>query len=321
MGTAIAANPDRQQGPHHSRDNARMQPEHRLRIAQALIFVTPALWSANYIAARTSVGVLEPHMLAFLRWLVAFCVMLPIAWPALRRAPRAWRREWKQMTVLGALGMWICGAFVYIGGQTTVAVNIGLLYAISPVMVAALSAPLFGERLTPAQVLGIALALTGTVTVIAKGSVANILAVQFTRGDLWVVAAMLSWTAYALLLRRWSSALDTFARLTVTTFFGLLVLLPFTIAEGLAYGWPTPSWQAAGLVLVVALLPGLGAYQCYAYMQRELGTSHASLSLYLGPLYAAGVSWLLLGERPGWYHAVGALLILPGIWLATRRAR
>ncbi len=298
-----------------------MQPERRLRIAQALIFVTPALWSANYVVARASVGVLEPHMLAFLRWLVAFCVMLPIAWPQLRRHPSVWRDEWKRMTVLGALGMWICGAFVYLGGQTTAAVNIGLLYAISPVMVTAMSAPLFGERVAAAQVLGIVLALSGTVAVIVKGSVANLLAVQFTRGDLWVVAAMLSWTAYALLLRRWPSALDTFARLTVTTFFGLLVLLPFTIIEGLAYGWPTPGWQAAGLVLVVALLPGLGAYQAYAYMQRELGASRASLSLYLGPLYAAAVSWLLLGERPGWYHALGALLILPGIWLATGRGR
>ena len=224
-------------------------------------------------------------------------------------------------SVLGALGMWICGAFVYIGGQTTVAINISLLYALSPVMVAALSAPLFGERLGGAQLAGIGLALTGTLIVIAQGSLDNLLAVRFTRGDLWVLTAMLSWTTYALLLRRWGSALDTFARLTVITSFGLLVLAPFTVVEGLTLGWPSADWRVAALVLTAGLLPGFGAYQAYAYMQRELGAAKAGLALYLGPLYAALVSWVLLGERPGAHHALGAALILPGIWLATRPVR
>jgi drug/metabolite transporter (DMT)-like permease len=42
--------------------------------------------------------------------------------------------------------------------------------------------------------------------------------------------------------------------------------------------------------------------------------------MYLAPLYAALGGWTVLGEPPRWYHAVGAVLILPSIWLATRRA-
>jgi drug/metabolite transporter (DMT)-like permease len=41
--------------------------------------------------------------------------------------------------------------------------------------------------------------------------------------------------------------------------------------------------------------------------------------LYLAPVYGAVGAWFVLGERPGWHHAVGAALILPSIWLATRR--
>ena len=41
--------------------------------------------------------------------------------------------------------------------------------------------------------------------------------------------------------------------------------------------------------------------------------------LYLGPLYSAAVGWAVLGESVHIYHAVGAALILPGIWLSTRR--
>ena len=36
-------------------------------------------------------------------------------------------------------------------------------------------------------------------------------------------------------------------------------------------------------------------------------------------LYGAAMAWLFLGEPVGWHHAVGAALILPGIWLVSRR--
>ena len=54
-------------------------------------------------------------------------------------------------------------------------------------------------------------------------------------------------------------------------------------------------------------------------MQRELGAARVGLVLYLGPLYTAVLAWAVLGERIEWHHGVGALLILPGIYLASRR--
>ena len=42
------------------------------------------------------------------------------------------------------------------------------------------------------------------------------------------------------------------------------------------------------------------------------------MTLYLGPPYAAVLAWLVLGEPIHAYHAVGLLLILPGVWLVNR---
>lgn len=297
-----------------------MSTESRLRWAQILLFVTPLLWSANYIVARAAVGVIAPHQLAMARWTVAFLIMLPMALPALRRGWPRWRSEWKESLLLGALGMWICGAFVYIGAETSPAVNIGLLYALAPVLIAVLSIRLLGERLTPVQASGAAVALCGVGVILFKGSLANLLAIELTRGDIWVGLAVLSWTAYSLILKRNVSVLDPFARLTVITFAGVVVLIPFTIAEIIVLGLAPATWEVLGLILLVALLPGFGAYQAYSFVQRELGAAKAGLILYLGPIYAALVAWALLGEQPQWFHAVGGALILPGIWLATRSA-
>jgi drug/metabolite transporter (DMT)-like permease len=84
---------------------------------------------------------------------------------------------------------------------------------------------------------------------------------------------------------------------------------------------PTPAWTwaAVGLVAVAALLPGVLSYGAHSLLQRELGASRTAMMLYLSPVYGAALAWLLLGEVPGWYHAVGAAMILPSIWLASRR--
>ena len=288
-------------------------------LARLLLFVTPALWSANYIVARSAPGVIEPHALALLRWTLAFLIMLPFAWRELVERWPQWRHEWKDLLLIGGLGMWICGAFVYVGARTTPAVNIALLYAAAPVMVAAVSAIWFHERLKALQWFGAFLALAGMLLIIAKADWQTFLHLRFTVGDWWIVTAVFSWTAYALLLKNRKSSLGVFSRLAAITLGGIIVLIPFTLWETLnATSLPPFSGKALMLGLVAAVLPGVGAYQAFAYMQKELGASKAALVLYLGPIYGALAGWMFLNEQPQFFHVLGAALILPGLYLATR---
>jgi len=294
--------------------------DRRQRLARLLMWVTPALWSANYLVARAADGVIAPHQLALGRWALALALMLPFTWRALACEPRRWLAEWRELAVLGALGMWICGAFVYIGGQTTTALNIGLIYAACPVAIAIAGLWLLHEKMSVAQRAGAGLALLGVLYVIAKGELDNLLGVRFTVGDGWVVVAAASWVAYSVLLQRWRSVLDPAPRLAAIALGGLVVLLPFTALEAWAAPQPAWGWQALGLVVVAAVLPGALSYQAYSYVQRELGAARTGLMLYLSPLYAALLAWALLGEAPRFYHLIGASMILPSIWLATRGA-
>jgi drug/metabolite transporter (DMT)-like permease len=297
-----------------------MTPARRRRLAYGLLWITPLLWSSNYLIARLAAGVIAPHMLALGRWSLAFALMLPFAWHGLARDGAPWRREWPHLLVLGALGMWICGAFVYIGGQSTSPINIGLFYATTPILIALASARVLHERVTLTQRVGVALALAGTLFVIAKGDPGNLLGVRFTAGDGWIVVAALAWAAYSILLRRWPSALGSAERLVAITAGGIVVLLPFTALESALAPRHPVSTQAVGLVVLAALLPGVFSYQAYSYMLRELGAAKTGLVLYLSPVYAALTTWLVFSEAPAWYHAVGAALILPSIYFATRQA-
>lgn len=294
-----------------------MHASSRQRAALALLFVTPALWSVNALIARKAVDI-EPHLLAMTRWLLASLLF------ALGTHREIWahrqqvRADWKHYLVLGALGMWICGAWVYLGGRSTSAANIGLIYSISPVLIVLASALWLGERFRAPQALGVALALSGVLHVVLKGQWDALAAVQFVPGDGWILAATLSWTVYSLLLRKWPSPLGAGARLAVISLAGALVNLPFALWE-IAHS-PVPVFTAEWAVLatIAAVIPGFGAYLAHSVMQRELGAARVSVVLYLAPIYTAALAWLVLGEGLSGYHLWGLALVLPGIYLVTR---
>ncbi len=209
-----------------------------------------------------------------------------------------WRREWPQWLVLGAFGMWICGAWVYLGGQTTSATNIALIYAATPVAIAVAGVKLLHERMSLAQRGAVAAALAGVLFVIAKGDPANLLAVRFVRGDAWIVAAAVSWTAYSVLLKRWPSALGPAERLVAIIAGGLVVLLPFTVWEVLTAAGAATGPACAGAGGLAAVVPGVLSYAAYSFLQRELGASRTALLLYLAPVYGALGAWWCWASCP-----------------------
>lgn len=294
-------------------------PDTQHRLALALIWLTPALWTVNYLAARSAPGVIEPYALAFGRWLIAGSILALIAREELWRERRAVLAVWHQYVVLGTLGMMICGAWVYIGAQTTQAANIALIYAAAPVLIALGSVLWLGERMGPMQLAGVVVALAGVVHVVVKGQWAALSSVHWVVGDLWIIVATVSWAGYALLQKIWPSRLSATARLACICAGGVLVMVPFTIREAGLPTTPPWTWAAAALTVTVALIPGLGAYWIYGWAQKILGASRVAMTLYLGPLYGAVAAYLVLNEPLGWHHLVGAALILPGVFLVTRK--
>jgi drug/metabolite transporter (DMT)-like permease len=289
------------------------------RLAEILLWVTPAIWSSNYIIARTAAGVVPPNTLAFGRWLIALLLMLPLVWRGRHALIAHAPREWKQWFTFGALGTWICGSFPYIAGQTTSATNIALIYAAAPVGITLVGARLLGETLSLRQRLGMVFALLGLLFIISKGNLDVLLNIRFVPGDLWIVAATAAWVGYTLLQQWWKSGLTPVQRLFGSTMAGLVILLPMTVVE---VATAPPHWftlHAVMLMLVAGVVPGLMAYLAYTFMVKQLGATRTALLLYLCPIYAALAAWAILDEAPQWFHGVGAALVLPSIYLASAR--
>jgi drug/metabolite transporter (DMT)-like permease len=287
------------------------------RQALALLWLVPALWTVNYIVARKAPGVIGPYLLAFGRWGLVAAFLLIVTRSELWRQRADIAKVWWQYLILGTLGMMICGAWVYQGARSTGAMNIALIYSASPVLIGLGAVLWLGERFGARQGLGVALAIVGVVHVVVKGQWTALADVQFASGDLWIVAATVSWAAYALLQKQWPSPLGATARLAAICIGGTLVLIPLTVWEVSQPEALPLTGYGLWLIVVAAIVPGLGAYWIYGWAQKILGASRVAVSLYLGPLYAGLVAWGVLGEPLGWHHAVGAALILPGVFFVT----
>ncbi len=298
-----------------------MQNKISERFAFALLLFTPALWSVNYLVARLAPGEIAPHMLALGRWTLAACVLGVFAFDELKAKRHLMCKNAWHYLVLGALGMWVCGAWVYIGARSTSATNIALIYSLSPAFIVLCASVWLHEKLRSIQWLGIALAFAGLVHVVIKGQWGNLAFVRFVAGDVWIVACAFAWAGYALLMKKWPTDFSPMARLVLTAIGGCIVLLPFTVIEAMS-GLPLTQtlwgWQSFALIAASGLLPGALAYWAYSAAQRSLGAARTAMALYMGPLYGALMGWAVLGESVYAYHAVGAALILPGLYLASK---
>ncbi len=286
--------------------------------AWVLLWITPLLWTVNFVVAREAVGVIEPYTLAAGRWGLGSLIMLAVTWPELWRLRHDIARAWPQHLVLGFLGMVVCGAWVYEGAHTTSAMNIALIYSVSPVVIALVAAVWLHERITRWQMAGIALAFLGVLHVVVQGQWLRLGSVQWAIGDLWLVACTIAWAGYAILQKLWPSPLSAAARLAVVALGGTFMLLPVAGWEQLQPTSPPWSAHASALVVAAAVFPGVAAFWAYVHVQKILGAARVAATMYMGPLYAALVAWGYLNEPLGWHHAWGAALILPGLALVSR---
>ncbi|HEY4373643.1 MAG TPA: DMT family transporter [Burkholderiales bacterium] len=299
---------------------AAFDPQAGQRGAYVLLLVTPLLFVTNYLTARVCVPLIPPLTLAFLRWGFTALLAGAVAWPLLRRHAGAAAAEWRDLLLLGAIGMALCGASAYEAAKTTVAVNIGLIYAASPAMIAILARFMFNERMGRRQVAGMGACLAGVLWIVARGDPLSLLQLRFVPGDLWSLAGSIGWAVYSALLKQRRGSLPPSVRFVWLCVAGAVVLVPLSAWE-LARVPALWSFKAALYVALLVVVASFGAYQAYDRVQRVLGAARTGIIMYLGPVYAAFLAWVLLGEELHPFHAVGAALVLGGVYLVSRRGR
>ena len=285
-----------------------------------LLTFTAIFWAGNSIVARGARDIVPPMALSFWRWALALLILLPFAWPYLRRDAAELKGSWRILVAFGVLGFAAFNTMLYTGLQTTTAVNGLLLQSLQPGLILLLGALLFAERTRLLQLIGIGLSIIGAFVIISQGTLGSLLALRINTGDLIIGAAVVIWSLYSVLLRK-RPAVHPLSFLTATVTIGLLAILPLYIGElvgGRLIENRAESWLA---IAYVAIFPSLIAYLCFNRGVELIGASATGLYLNIMPVIGALLAALFLGEAIQWFHFVGMALIGAGIICAAIRPR
>jgi drug/metabolite transporter (DMT)-like permease len=284
-----------------------------------LLSLTSLFWAGNIVLARYVAGHVPPMTLSCVRWIGAFAMLMPFAWPHLKQDWPALRARLPLMVGLSATGFAFNNAISYWALQYTEALNALLIQSSGPLFVALWSLLLFGMRLTLAQFAGITISLAGVLTILLRGDLATLVNIQFNRGDVMFAGAVLSFGLYSALITR-RPKIHQLSLISFTIGCGALLLLPFSIWEFSAGVRLKPDALTLATVIYVMIFPSTLAYLFFNRGIALIGPNRASPFLHLVPVFGSAMAILLLGEQPRLFHLTGYVLVLAGVVIASRQA-
>ncbi len=203
---------------------------------------------------------------------------------------------------------------VYAALGTTSAVNALLMMSVAPLLIHVGDWAIFGAPMHKRQWLGMTVALTGAAILIARGDVGTLVALRFGKGDLWMIPAVCSVAAQALLLKRSPDSIGQAPLLAASVIAALVMML----MSGSPIVPPSGTKLVARL-LYVGVLASAAAFCLWNRGVARLGPGRSGPFLYLMPVYGSILSGVLLGEAARDFQNAGGALVFPGLWLAGRR--
>ena len=282
-----------------------------------LLTLTALFWAGNFVIGRAIKSSIPPISLAFWRWALALCILLPFAILHLRTDLPVLRQNWRRLAIFGLLGVSCFNTFVYIGLHSTTATNALIINSVIPILIVLLSRLLAATPVSGRQMLGIALSLSGVLTIICRANLDVILTLKINSGDAWILLAVLSWAFYTYLLRHRPAELHPLSFLSSIVAAGLIpltILYVWELSQGERFALDTANITS---IMYVALFPSVLAFIFWNQSVRSVGANRAGLFLYLMPVFGTILSIIFLGETFHQFQLVGICLIFLGIWLTT----
>lgn len=283
-----------------------------------LLALPSLLWAGNTIVGRAAVGLISPATLTFVRWALAFLVLLPFALPHLVRDWPAIRRHLPAIALFAITGSAGYNVIAYWALHYTQAVNSLLLQSVAPLFVALWSFALFRDRLTFVQAAGIATSMIGALVIICRGDPSVLTHFAFNVGDIMILVALVFYALYTALLRV-RPAMHPLSFLAATVGASAVLMMPFVAGEVVTGHVPQLTAATLAAFGYVAIFPSVLAYFCLNRGIELIGANRAAPFIHLMPVFGSILAVLFLGERPQLFHAAGYALVLTGVALAARK--
>lgn len=289
-----------------------------MQINKAWLFLLLAnlFWSGNYVFGKYVTAELSPVWITVSRWLIAVCLLFPLAHLAEKPDWKQVTRRWLPLSALGLLGVVSYNISLYAALEYTSPTNAALVNSLNPALIVLFSALLLKERISKLQIGGFILSLFGVFVILTKGEIIKLFSTDYNIGDLLMIVAILAWTFYSIIGKK-LTGLPPITATAASSLLGTLILVPFAIG----------TWEEIGNmgllsitgILYMAFFPSICSYLLWNISVRDIGASRAGITLNLIPVFTALIG-LMLGETITSAQLWGGLLVCTGVYLSSGAA-
>jgi len=280
-----------------------------------LILFSMIAWGGSWTSGKVIAGSAAPEVLTFWRFLVTFVSFVPIMLVA-KRPLRLNRTAFVQV-LIGAVFIDSYNKFFFWGLSLGLA-NVGgvLVTTLNPILTFLLTIILLRRRPALTDSIGIALGLSGGLILL------QVWQLSMTRllmtGNLFFILASLSWAILTVTSERSrahvSPLVFSFYVFGIAAFLEFFLALPHHILQPLSFDGN--FWL--NIVFLSVFCTTFGT-TVYFYASTRLGSHKASSYIFTVPVSAVLISWLLLGEVPGFSTLIGGIVAISAVYLINLR--
>jgi len=292
------------------------------KTAYIFLILATLFWSGNFIVGKAaSLFEIPPFTLNFYRWTFAWLILAPFTLKEIYKKKDYILDNIKLILVLGITSITIFNSIVYYSLNFTQVISGVLMISTIPVMIIFFCWVFGIEKTNPYQILGVILSLLGVVVIVIKADLSKLMNLNFNKGDLWMVVAMFSWAMYSALLRKKKFELSQISLLQTIISAGLILLLPAYLIEmslGYRLNVNLPFVLTLGYVVI---FPGLASFIFWIKGISIIGSNRSGIFLHLMPIFSTILAILILDEKFMIFHFIGAVFIISGIIISSKKVK
>ena len=289
-------------------------------IAPLVLCLATVGWGGNTIASRMAVGEVSPMMLIFLRWGIVAILLVVLYGREMRQAWPVMQPRLGWIAMMGGLGMTVFNALFYVAAHTTTAINLGIIQSMMPGMILLGSFLLFGTSIRLIQGAGLGLTLVGVSVIVTRGSIADLLVLQFNFGDLLMLVACLFYSSYTLGLRG-RPQVSGFVMMGYFAIAAFMATIPLVVIEYAYWGITWPGLKGWLIIFYVAIMPSFLSQVFFMRGVDLIGPGPAGLYANTVPIFSAIMAVVILGEQFQSHHVLAMALVFAGIYLFEVRSK
>ena len=279
-------------------------------------------WAGNFTIGKFAfLENIPPNTLAFLRWCLVWIILFPFTYKEVLKLKENIKKNLSLFSILGITSVCIFTSFTYNALNYTQVINASLFNTAIPVTIILVCFLLKIEKTNIFQLSGLLISVFGILAIITRLDLNILLSLNFNKGDLFMIGAIIAWGIYSAYLKKQTFDVSLLALVHIICTFGLIFLLPLFILDAAQGKTIEISSNLFYILIYIAIFPSIGSYYCWAGAVAIIGANRAGIFLSLIPLFSTIFAILFFNEKFLFFHLIGSILIILGLFLSNKKIK